>query len=109
MLTNEMTKELVDGLCTILGNQIKQIILYGSVAREDATPESDIDIAIILDGVIAEDRRDRFLSFCAELDLKYDRVFSVIDISENLMEKWCSIVPFYKNIQKEGIVLWKAA
>lgn len=109
MLTNEMTEELINGLCRILHGQIKQIILYGSVARKDAMSESDIDIAVVMDGTITDDRRDQFLSFCAELDLKYDRVFSVIDISQSLMDKWCGIVPFYKNIQEEGIVLWKAA
>jgi len=109
MLTKEMLEELVNGLCIILSGQIKQIILYGSVARNDAMLESDIDIAVILDGDISDDRRDQFLSFCAELDLKYDRVFSVIDISKTLMEKWCDIVPFYKNIHEEGIVLWQVA
>ncbi len=109
MLTKEMVEELVNGLCSILSGQIKQIILYGSVARNNAIPESDIDIAIILDGNISDDRREQFLSFCAELDLKYDRVFSVIDINQSLMEKWCGIVPFYKNIHEEGIVLWEVA
>ncbi len=109
MLTKEMIDELVNGLCTIFSEQIKQIILYGSVARNEAIPESDIDIAVILDGDASEDRRDQFLSFCAELDLKYDRVFSIIDINQRMMEKWYAIVPFYRNIQKDGVVLWKAA
>jgi len=25
------------------------------------------------------------------------------------MQKWGRILPFYQNVQKEGIVLWKAA
>lgn len=104
-----MTEELVNGLCAIFNGQIRQIILYGSVARTEEMPESDVDIAVILDGDIETGKREQFLSFCAELDLKYDRVFSIIDINQNLMEKWRDIVPFYRNIQKEGIVLWKAA
>lgn len=42
-------------------------------------------------------------------DLRYDKVFSIIDIQEKNMEKWGSVLPFYQNVQKEGIVLWKAA
>ncbi len=43
------------------------------------------------------------------MDLKYDRVFSIIDIPEERMEKWGKILPFYKNVQEEGIILWKVA
>ena len=37
MLTNTMRKELVEGLLGIFSDNILQIILYGSVAREDNT------------------------------------------------------------------------
>ena len=43
------------------------------------------------------------------MNLKYDKVFSIIDIEKSNLEKWGHILPFYKNVQKEGIVLWKAA
>ena len=43
------------------------------------------------------------------MDLKYDRVFSIIDIPEERMEKGGKILPFYKNVQEEGIILWKVA
>ena len=48
MLMDEMRKELVEGLTDIFQNNISMIILYGSVARGEATDESDIDIVIIL-------------------------------------------------------------
>ena len=41
--------------------------------------------------------------------MKYEKVFSFIDIEKEKMEQWGDILPFYKNIQKEGIVLWKTA
>ena len=43
------------------------------------------------------------------LNLKYDKVFSVIDIDYAVFKKLENITPFYKNVNKEGIVLWKAA
>ena len=42
-----MKEELIAGLLKIFGNNISMIILYGSVARNEYTDESDIDIAII--------------------------------------------------------------
>lgn len=109
MLNHEMSEELVNGLCGIFGDNIRQIILYGSVARNEATAESDIDIAIILNGSLSGDIRDAFLEFSANLDLKYERVFSIIDIDRSNMEKWGDVLPFYRNIREEGVVLWKAA
>ena len=47
MLLDDMRKELVQGLTDIFRNNISMIILYGSVARNEATDESDIDVAII--------------------------------------------------------------
>lgn len=108
-LNDSIIHELVDGLCQIFGKNIRQIILYGSVARNEATPESDIDIAIILSKGLTADDREAFVSFASDLDLKYEHVFSIIDIEQSNLEKWGKVLPFYKNIQDEGITLWKAA
>ena len=32
--------------------------------------------------------------------MKYEKVFSFIDIEKEKMEQWGDILPFYKNIQK---------
>lgn len=109
MLNHEISEELINGLCGIFGDNIRQIILYGSVARNEATAESDVDIAVILNGSLSGDTRDAFLEFSANLDLKYERVFSIIDIERSNMEKWGDVLPFYRNIREEGVVLWKAA
>lgn len=104
-----MKDDLIRGLVDIFSNNIIAIILYGSVARNENTAESDIDIAIIVKNEMDDATRERFMQWSAELDLRYDKVFSIIDIQEKNMEKWGSVLPFYQNVQKEGIVLWKAA
>jgi hypothetical protein len=43
------------------------------------------------------------------MNLKYDKVFSVIDIDIDKFSTWETAMPFYRNVKKEGIVLWKAA
>ena len=96
MLTDRMKDELIQGLRDIFANNIEAIILYGSVARNESTPESDIDIAVIVKKGM-------------DIELRYDRVFSIVDIEKENLQKWGKILPFYQNVQKEGIVLWKAA
>ena len=44
MLSNTIEKDIVHGLVDIFSDNILKIILYGSVARNDNTDESDIDI-----------------------------------------------------------------
>ena len=108
MLTNTMKEDLPQGVVDLFSDSILAIILYGSVARNDNTDESDIDIVIIIKNEMDDATKERFIHWSAELDLRYDRVFSIIDIQEENMEKWRNVLPFYQNIQKEGIILWKA-
>ena len=108
-LSDCIVKDLVTGLRKIFDGNISQIILFGSAARMDDLPESDIDIAVIIRQEISFDKRQEFLEGSAKFDMKYEKVFSFVDIEEEKMKKWGEILPFYKNIQKEGILLWKAA
>lgn len=41
------------------------------------------------------------------MNLKYDKVFSVSDYA--MFCKWEKVTPFYQNVNREGIVLWRAA
>lgn len=104
-----MKEELVQGLTAIFQNNISMIVLYGSVARNEATNVSDIDIAIIIKEEMDNQTKKRFISWAADLDIRYEKVFSIVDIREDNMKKWERVLPFYQNIRKEGIVLWKAA
>lgn len=109
VLSEDMREDLVRGLISIFHNNISMIILYGSVARNEATDESDIDVAIIVKNQMDDDTKRQFVSWTADMDIRYERVFSIVDIQESNMMKWEKVLPFYQNIRKEGIVLWKAA
>ena len=109
MLSDDMREELIQGLTDIFRSNISMIILYGSVARGDATDESDIDIAIVIRGQMDDATKKRFICWVADMDIRYERVFPIVDIQESNMKKWENVLPFYQNVRKEGIVLWKAA
>ena len=109
MLSEDMREELVRGLISIFQNNISMIILYGSMARNEATDESDIDVAIIVKNKMDDDTKRQFVSWAADMDIRYERVFSIVDIQESNMMKWEKVLPFYRNIREEGVVLWRAA
>ncbi len=102
-------KELVEGILAIFETQVIRIVLYGSVARGTNTTESDVDIALLLNGSLSKETEDKLSDLVVALNLKYDTVLSVIDIDYELFKKWEKVTPFYKNVNEEGIVLWKAA
>ncbi|MBR9953495.1 nucleotidyltransferase domain-containing protein [Eubacteriaceae bacterium Marseille-Q4139] len=102
-------KEFVDGVVPMMGEKLEQIILYGSVARGTSTEESDVDIALLIHGTIDENLEDHLLDFIVDMNLKYNRVFSVIDIDYETFRKWENVLPFYSNVRREGVTLWKAA
>ena len=85
------------------------IVLYGSVARGTNTEGSDIDIAIILIQEYDEESWDKVIDLAVDIDLIYDTVLSIVDIDYNNFMVWQEILPFYKNVKKDGVVLWNAA
>ena len=101
--------ELVEGILSILESQVNRIVLYGSVARGTNTAESDVDIALLLNGNLSRETEDKLSDLIVDLNLKYDIVLSVIDIDYEMFKKWEKVTPFYKNVNEEGVVLWKAA
>lgn len=105
----KIKNELVEGLKDIFKDRLISIILYGSVARGTNTDESDVDVAIILKDAKSQSVQDILVDFTLDLDLKYDKVFSVIDIDYEEFLKWEDVLPFYKNVKKDGVILWKAA
>jgi len=104
-----MLDELVQGILRVLPGQALRIVLYGSAARGTNTPESDIDIAVFVRSRLNPAADDLLSDLVVDMNLKYDKVFSVIDIDEAVYQKWRSVTPFYQNVDRDGVVLWTAA
>ncbi len=108
-MQEQMMIELVEGILKIMSNRLVSIVLYGSVARGTASDDSDVDVALFVNGGLDTDIEDKLSDFIVDMNLKYDKVFSVIDIDFANYKKWEHVTPFYKNVEQDGIVLWKAA
>ena len=109
-MTVEMTlKELGPGLREIYGDLIDSIVLYGYTARGTQTDESDVDMAILLHAGATKEMREQMLDLVVDLELACGRVLSVLCIDYEKFAEWKDTLPFYKNIRKDGVVLWRAA
>jgi len=108
-MNSGISEEMIHKIVDALGENIVRIILYGSMARGSDTPESDIDIAVIVKHKPTLEEYNRLLDANVDLDLTYDRAFSVIDIEIEKLQQWGNISPFYINLQKDGVVLCEVA
>lgn len=103
----QMYEELVRGIVEVLGEKIVCIVLYGSVARGRDTPDSDVDIALLMHGRLDAELLDKVLDVNVQMNLKYDKLFSLVDIDIAHWLNWKADIPYYRNIEEEGIILWK--
>ncbi|WP_288207376.1 nucleotidyltransferase domain-containing protein [uncultured Parabacteroides sp.] len=81
-------------------------ILFGSEARGEARPDSDIDLLILVDGekmTLAQEEEITLPLY--ELELKTGINISPIVMLKKLWENRPFKTPFYINIVNEGIVL----
>ena len=102
----EMFDDVVKTILKLLGDDVVKIILYGSVARGDNTWESDVDIAVLTRRKIDECEKNKLLDLIVQLNFKYETIFSVKMIEENYFNEWQFDLPFFYNIDEEGIILW---
>lgn len=104
----EVFEKMIPGFQDIFGNVLERIILYGSVARGTQTDESDVDIAVIV-RKYTDDMHDKMIDLTVDLELEYNKVLSVLLIDYDNFREWENVLPLYKNVKKEGIMLWGAA
>ncbi|MBQ8698599.1 MAG: nucleotidyltransferase domain-containing protein [Schwartzia sp.] len=92
----------------LYGADLNKIILYGSYARGDYHEDSDIDIMILLN-VPHEQERDKIrLLINTTYDFNFDNDLDIQPIpkSLDLFQQWKNVLPFYKNVEKEGVILY---
>ena len=102
-------EKMIPGLQEIYGDLVDSIILYGSIARGTRAEDSDVDVAILLHAGATKAMRDQMLDLVVDLELECGRVLSALCIDYDKFAEWKDILPFYKNIRKDGVVLWQAA
>lgn len=90
-----------------MGASLKKVIVYGSYARGDYNENSDIDLMILTSLSEEEIRRveNDVYDVAFEFQMEYLVDISVIIKNEEQFQYWLGALPFYDNVQKEGIII----
>lgn len=104
---NEEIQDFIKEIQKLLGTRLKKVILYGSYARGDYHKKSDVDIMILTDLSFEEieEYRDKISDIAYDIELNTGIILSPIIKNIEKYNSRVSFVPFYKNIEKEGVVL----
>ncbi len=80
----ELLSKLRLGLEDLYGERLEDVYLFGSYARGEATPESDVDILVVLDEVADYGREiERTGHLASRLSLDYDVSLSRVFVSSS--------------------------
>jgi predicted nucleotidyltransferase len=92
------------GLKNLYGEQLDQLLLFGSQARGDAKADSDIDILIVLKNSFDYSKEsDKISHFIANLCLEYNILISCAFATHEQLQNYNNA--FFRNIRREGVVI----
>lgn len=99
--------DFIKNVKEVLGNRLKKVILYGSYARGDYNKDSDIDILFLTDlnEKEIEEYRDKISDIAFTIELEKEIYISPIIKNIDKYNARVNVIPFYMNIQKEGVEL----
>lgn len=104
-LLSEILQQLCDKLNMLLGESIKDVILFGSYARNDADESSDIDVLILADLSRMEIASLTFKlgEIVSDLLLEHGIMVSPIIENRDFFHANKDVFPFFRNIENEGV------
>ena len=104
-------KELTNKIYDLLGDKLDRVVLYGSYARGDNTDDSDVDILVLTKVSSDETKKyDRELNkIFSRVGLEHDILLSMFLTNKDHYIYWLPAMPFYQNIEKDGVILYDAA
>ena len=99
--------ELYSGIALLFPQSSVEAILFGSYARGDAGSGSDIDVLLLVDASREDISAQNWQvgNLAAELLINYDVVVSPIVENKNYFNSNLDVLPFFRNIDQEGIKL----
>jgi predicted nucleotidyltransferase len=97
-------KKLSRTLKRLLGERLEAVYLYGSQARGDAQPDSDIDVLVVIKGDFNYfDMVKKVSRHTAKLSLEYETVISCVYVTKDDYEH--RRTPLLLNVRREGIAV----
>ena len=101
---NKIMKSMIECYKQVYGNDIVDIVLYGSYARGDYMEGSDIDIVAVVRGqrLDLQEKLKLVWDASAEIGLENDVIVSPTVIPYDEYVKYKETLPDYRNISEEG-------
>ena len=101
-------KELTEQIYNLLGDKLDKVVLYGSYARGDNTEESDVDVLVLTNMAPEENRKILWTlnKIFSRVGLEHDILLSMFLLDKKAFHARKPILPFYQNIEKDGIVVY---
>lgn len=100
----DFSKKIKANLKNIYGSNLISLYLFGSYARNEATEDSDIDIAVVLDVFMSRYKeRERCSKLRAKISLENNCVFNLFFFREK--ELLIREYALFRNILEEGIII----
>ena len=107
MTRQEVLMTFAQGTREILKSNLSKLIVYGSYARGDYKENSDIDVMILtpLSKEEIEKIENDIFNLAFDLELESGIVINPVLENETHYKYWLGAVPFYDNVEREGIVI----
>jgi predicted nucleotidyltransferase len=100
----QILRTLQQGLAGLYGDRLIRLVLFGSHARGEAGPGSDLDVLVVLKGPVdAGQEIERTGALVAALSLRHDVVISCVFMDDVRFSQRQG--PFLRNVRREGISL----
>jgi predicted nucleotidyltransferase len=100
--TSTLLARIKSRLHAAYGDRLRGVVLYGSEARGEATPDSDVDILVLLTGPIALGRDLRtIIGALYPLQLEINRILEAfpVDEADYLRGEYA----WYRSAQRDGL------
>jgi len=96
--------ELRGRLQNLYGDRLVTLVLYGSQARGDAEPGSDIDVMVVLQGPVQPCLEvERSGEILTEVSLHFDEQVSCVFVSQQ--DFATRNTPLLMNVRREGVLV----
>ena len=96
-------EDFVEEASELLGDRLDEVILFGSYARGDHVPGSDVDLLFL----VSEGREDdlsKLLDLSGDYFLEKDVVFSPKVVEKEVFEKrTMESAGFYREVDEQGV------
>lgn len=107
-IIDKVKQEATEMVKTLMGDDLCEVILYGSCARGDYTDDSDIDIALLVNCNRMEAKKydDALAGISANLAMDYFVVVNFASLPCDEFHEKRAWYGFFRNIDLEGEVLY---